>query len=298
MEANHTLTVGQALTLTTTFLARKGSPSPRLDAQILTAHVLGVRRLDLYLAPERPLTDDEKNLLRELSVRRGRMEPVAYITGHREFFGNGFHIDRSVLVPRPETESIVDAAIEFLVTTAHKRGRDDLQAADIGTGSGVIACSIATRLTAVRFTACDISPAALKIAGRNADALGVSKRVELIESDLFEKVALDRIFDLVVSNPPYIAETETGLMDDAARLWEPEQALFSGSEGTDVTFRLIDQTISRLAPDGALIVETGTPVQRAKVMNKMSCLFETVSEVVDPGGNITGLRADRPVAGT
>jgi release factor glutamine methyltransferase len=285
-----TLTVGQALTLCTSFLAKKGSPSARLDAQILTAHVLGLRRLDLYLAPDRPLSPVERDTLRALMVRRGQSEPVAYIVGHREFFGLDFKVTPDVLIPRPETESIVDAALAFLAPLPGSSGTAPL-VADIGTGSGAIACTLAERDERLRVLASDISAGALAVARENAAALGVGDRIEFVQSDLFASIPTNLSFDLVVSNPPYIGESEAGMVDLPAIRYEPHTALFSGPDGTDVTYRLIEQASAVLRDGGALIVEIGTPAQQALVAARMTGFFETVIEIPDPAGIARGLMA-------
>jgi len=285
------LTVRDVLTLSTDFLERKGSPSARLDAQLLIAHVLGVRRLDLYLSPERPITDHERDTLRALLVRRGNSEPVAYLIGRREFFGMDFHVTPAVLIPRPETESIVDAALVFL-SGPEMEGRE-IRVADIGTGSGAIACAIAARVPAARITATEISPSALDVAAGNAVALGVADRITFVRADILDAVTEPTEFDLIISNPPYIAESEADITDASARLHEPRGALFSGPDGTDCTFELVERAGGRLAQGGMLIIETGTPRQTGLVAERLRERFDNVTEVTDPGGNVRGLKAFR-----
>ncbi len=291
MNGPENLTVRDVLTLSTDFLERKGSPSARLDAQLLAAHVLKVRRLDLYLSPERPITDLERDSLRALLVRRGNSEPVAYLIGRREFFGMDFLVTPDVLIPRPETESIVDAALAFLSGPGFE-GRP-AKIADIGTGSGAIACVIATRVPAARIIATDISSSALDVAGRNAVALGVADRITFVCTDILDSVTEPAEFDLIVSNPPYIADSEAGITDAAARLHEPRGALFSGPDGTDCSFKIIEVADRRLAPGGMLIVETGTPRQNGLVAKRLRERLDGVTEVFDPGGNVRGLKASR-----
>lgn len=289
MKGPSTLTVGEALTLSTRFLAEKGSPSARLDAQILIAHTLGIRRLDLYLSPERPLSESERDCLRKMLARRGQMEPVAYITGQREFFGLMFKVTADVLIPRPETETVVDAAMAVLAAC----GADAPKAADIGTGSGAIACTIATRMPDVKICAGDISGRAIAVARENADLLGVSGQINFVESDLFESTAFAGPFDLIVSNPPYIATTEDDMVDESAKRFEPRAALFSGTDGTDCTFRLIDGAFSRLKDGGVLLIEIGSPAQQARVAQKLLEKFNEINEVKDPAGITRGLMAVR-----
>ncbi len=294
MKGPERLNVRDALNLSTDFLNRKGSPSGRLDAQLLIAHVLGVRRLDLYLSPERPLTESERDTLRALLVRRGNSEPIAYLTGRREFFGMDFAVTPDVLIPRPETESIVDAAIAFLTTGG--ASATPRAVADIGTGSGAIACTIAARVPGVRVTATDMSAAALAVAGTNAAALGVDERVRFVQVDVLAGIYEPPVFDLIVSNPPYIALSEAAITDDAAKMYEPPGALFSGPDGTDCTFEIIRQAGGRLTTSGALIIETGTPRQNRLVAARLREHFLTVTDVIDPAGTVRGLMARGPAA--
>ena len=296
MNGPEILTVAQAMNLSSGFLAKKGSASPRLDAQILTAHALGIRRLDLYLAPDRPLSELERDTLRKFLVRRSAGEPVAYIVGFREFFGLSFRVTPAVLVPRPETEAIVDAALNLLDVMAGE-GRTPLIAADVGTGSGAIACTIATRNADVRLVASDVSQPAMDVAVQNARTLEVADRIEFIRSDVLEDYPAGMSFDLIVSNPPYIAESEAGMVDASAIGFEPSHALFSGPEGTDMTYALIRQSMSRLQPWGALAVEIGTPAQASRVQERMRTAFESVTQIVDPSGAVRGLAGRCPRRG-
>jgi len=255
------LTVREVLALSAKWLKEKGCESARLDAELLAAEALGIRRLDLYLSPERPLTNAEAIHLREFMRRRAKGEPVAYLRGRREFHGLDLAVSAAVLVPRPETETLVDAALEWLAA----EGGDAPQVVDVGTGSGAIACAIAVACPAARILAVDVSDAALEVASRNVATLALGDRVTLARSDLLSVVPADAAIDLVISNPPYVAEDERDLLDASARDFEPALALCSGPEGTDHTRRLADEAWPRLRPGGALVVETGTPAQTARV---------------------------------
>jgi release factor glutamine methyltransferase len=250
------VTVREVLAKSASFLAARGSASPRLDAELLTTLALGLRRLDLYLDPDRLLSTVEADRLRALVVRRGKGEPVAYIRGTREFFGLAFAVTPAVLIPRPETEVLVDAVL------ARVKDRP-ARVADVGTGSGAIACAVAAHAPGVRVEATDVSPAAIEVAIRNADALGVADRVRMVVGDLLDGTEGD--FDVVASNPPYVAEDEAALVDRSARDFEPAGALFAGPDGMSVTARLVAAAVPRLVPGGALIVEVGTPAQAARV---------------------------------
>lgn len=285
------LTVGEILPLSTRFLKEHGSESPRLDAELLTADVLGVRRLDLYLAPERPLTPTETDTLRESVRRRGRGEPIAYIRGRREFFGLDLAVTRAVLIPRPETETLVDAAIQWL----RNRGGPTPMVVDAGTGSGAIACAIAANLPGARVVATDVCAEALAVAARNVATHGLADRVRLVACNLLEGLAADEVPDLIVSNPPYVAESERPLMDRGVLAFEPPIALFSGPEGTDATFTLIDAARARLRPGGALVVEVGTPAQAERVRARMADrIAPDVRPLADPAGAVRGFLVETP----
>jgi release factor glutamine methyltransferase len=285
------LTVGEILPLSTRFLKERGSESPRLDAELLAADVLGVRRLDLYLAPERPLTPTETDTLRESVRRRARGEPIAYIRGRREFFGLDLAVTPAVLIPRPETETVVDAALAWL----RSRGGEAPRVADVGTGSGAIACALAANLPAARVVATDISPEALAVAARNVATHGLADRVRLVACNLLDDLEAGEFLDLVISNPPYIAESERPLMDAGVLAFEPATALFSGPEGTDATFALIEAARARLRPGGALVVEVGTPPQGDRVRARMAeRIAPTVRPLADPAGDIRGFLVETP----
>ncbi|MBM4396415.1 MAG: peptide chain release factor N(5)-glutamine methyltransferase [Deltaproteobacteria bacterium] len=255
------LTVGEVLGRSTRWLAERGSPSARLDAEVLIAAALGIRRLDLYLAPERPLADDERDRLRELVRRRGAGEPIAYIRGTREFYGLDFAVTPAVLIPRPETEVLVDEVLARLATLEAPAPA----IADVGTGSGAIACAIALRDPRVRVVATDASAAAIEVARRNVAAHGLEARVEIRCCDLLDAVPREPCLDAVVSNPPYVADDEAGLLDASVREFEPHSALFAGPDGMSVTRRLVEEAVPRLRRGAPLVVEVGTPAQAARV---------------------------------
>ena len=225
--------------LSTAYLSDHGSDSARLDAELLVAHALGVRRLDVYLQYDRPLDDAELGAIRELLRRRGRGEPVAHLTGRREFHGRSFRVTSAVLVPRPETETLVDRALR----AARERG-GELRIADLGTGSGCLACTLAAELPGATVIASDVSPAALAVAAGNAEALGVAGRVVFVEGDWADGLRAD--LDLVVSNPPYVTTAE---MDELPRDvgFEPRIALDGGPDGLDA-YRALLPAVAERAP--------------------------------------------------
>lgn len=226
------------------FLARKGIDAPRLTAELLLAHALSCDRVRLYLDFDKPLAEPELARYRELVRRRADGEPTAYLVGRKEFHGHSFRVDPRVLVPRPETELLVEAALEALP----EGGR----ALDLCTGSGAVAVSLALARPGARVVATDVSEEALALARENAAALGAV--VELATGDLWAAVHGGERFDVVVSNPPYIPTKElAGLSREVRR--EPCIALDGGEDGLAVLRRIVAGAPSRLLPGGTLCVE-------------------------------------------
>jgi len=218
-------TLIDVLRLSTTYLGDHGSTSARLDSELLCAQALGLRRIDLYLQFDRPLDTGELTSIRELVRRRGKGEPVAYITGTREFYGRPFAVTPDVLVPRPDTEALVERAVAYL----RARPGAELRVADLGTGSGCIAITLAAEVPGMSVTATDVSRAALDVARANALALDVE--VTLVECSWAD--SLDGRFDLIVSNPPYVTTEELEAVDRDVRDFEPRGALLGGDDGLD-----------------------------------------------------------------
>ena len=235
--------VKEILRRSASWLAGKGFESARLEAELLLAHVLGVSRLELYTESERPLEQREVDAYRALLRRRAEGEPAAYLTGEREFYGLAFHVDADVLVPRPETELLVDRARELRPATV----------LDLGTGCGCIAVACAVRLPEAALVATDLSARALEIAEVNARRHGVADRIRFLEGDLFRPLEEGERFDLVVSNPPYVPE---GRAREVGR-HEPHAALYSGADGLDLLRRLVPAAGAHLAPAGTLLAEIG-----------------------------------------
>jgi release factor glutamine methyltransferase len=242
------LELGEVLRRSTAYLERRGSPTARLDAELLLAHALGLSRIELYTHHDRPLTAAETDAARELVRRRGEREPVAYVTGRRGFRRLDLAVDPRVLVPRPETELVVDRCLELLA------GSDRPAVLDIGTGSGAIALSIAFEHPGARVVASDVSPAALAVASANAAEAGVE--VELVESDLFDALS-GRRFDVIVSNPPYIAEGELDALEQEVTVHEPRLATVAGEDGREVYRRLLPEARDHLEDGGHLVLECG-----------------------------------------
>jgi release factor glutamine methyltransferase len=224
----------------------------RLDAESLLMHVLGRDRAYLYAYPELELSCREVSDYSALIERRASGEPLQYITGHQEFWGLTLQVTPAVLIPRPETEHAVEAALELLHTIESPR------VVDVGTGSGCIALALALELPQARIEAVDISAEALEVARRNAEHLGLAARVRFVRGDLLEKhLIAGPLFDMVVSNPPYVGESEADNLQIEVREHEPHCALFGGNEGLDVYRRLIPQANQVLKAGGWLVMEIG-----------------------------------------
>jgi len=241
-------TLGEVLRLSTTHLERHGSPTARLDAELLLGHALGLSRVELYTGFERPLTEDELAECRELIARRAKREPVAYILGRWGFRGLDLDVDRRVLVPRPETELLVDRCLALLDGVAGPA------VLDVGTGSGAIALALASELPEARVAGCDVSGDALEVARANGERLGVE--VEWVASDMLAGVE-GRRFHLVVSNPPYVAAGEIEALEPEVRDWEPRGATVAGETGLEAIERLVAQAPAALEPGGAIVLEVG-----------------------------------------
>jgi release factor glutamine methyltransferase len=261
MSQPETWTIGRLLTWTTDYLKQHGSDSPRLDAEVLLAESRGCKRIELYTKFDEPADDATRTKFRELVKQRAEGKPVAYLVGRREFYSLSFRVTADVLVPRPETESLVLRLIELF-----KQGTivaDEPRIADIGTGSGIIAVCAAKHLPAARVTAVDASKAALTVAQENAEALGVADRIEFVESDLFAAMPAERRFHMVASNPPYVSEGEFATLSPTVRNFEPRQALVAGPSGVEVIERLIPQAAERLEPGGWLLMEISPMIEPA-----------------------------------
>jgi release factor glutamine methyltransferase len=243
------MTVLEVLQSTTGYFQKRNIESPRLNAEHLLAHVLGRKRIDLYLEFERRLPESELAPLRELVKRRGSGEPLQHLLGTVEFCGRSFRCDKRALVPRPETEQLVELLISrFKSEIAHAR------MADVGTGSGVIALSLAAEFPKAEIVGTDVSEDALLLARENAERLGLADRVRFVRSNLLENVQPG--FDLIVANLPYVS-TEDRQNLSREVLHDPEVALFAGAHGDELVRQLITQAPSLLRTGGMLAMEIG-----------------------------------------
>lgn len=257
-------TVARAVTAAQQRLRNVGAESPRLDAEILLSHVLRVERVALYTHPERALTDAERSEFENLIERRRRHEPVAYLIGSRSFFGLDFAVDSRVLIPRPETELLVEHALSGLGRLASRAldGRENLahlphllRVADVGTGCGTIAVSIAATHPDVHVSAIDISHDALAVARTNVDRHGLAGRVSLLHGDLLKP--LTQPVDVITANLPYVHTHEIDRLAPDIAHYEPRLALDGGADGGALIARLLSDAPGHLRPGGLLLLEIG-----------------------------------------
>jgi release factor glutamine methyltransferase len=243
-------TVLEIIKKTTEFFAGKGIESPRLNAELLIGHALGRKRMQLYMEFERPLAESELERIRPLVRRRAQLEPIQYILGETEFFGLKLKVDRRALIPRPETEQLVEHVVTLRTASPPAR------ILDLGTGSGAIALALAHAFPEATVVATDRSNDALALATENATATALQERVGFLASDWFAAVPAGH-FDVVVSNPPYLSSQETAETAPEVRAFEPREALTSGADGLADLQRIIAGAPAYLAPGGLLALETG-----------------------------------------
>ncbi|HEY7152846.1 MAG TPA: peptide chain release factor N(5)-glutamine methyltransferase [Gemmataceae bacterium] len=253
MSTEQPWTVGRLLDWTTKYLEQKGSESPRLDTEVLLAHALGCKRIDLYARHTEEAPEAGRQKFRELVRQRVEGCPVAYLVGRKEFFSLEFVINRAVLIPRPDTECVVDECLRLA------KPLPEPTILDIGTGSGCLAVAVAKHHKTAQVTAVDISAEALAVASANADKHGVAERIRFLQGDLFAPLAPSEQFDFILSNPPYIPHDEIDKLPHGVRDYEPHQALDGGMDGFAVFDRLIAEAPVHLKPDGYLLIEIGSP---------------------------------------
>ena len=253
-------TIGRLLQWTSDYLKQHGAESPRLEAEVLLAHARGCKRVELYTSFDEPADDALRTKFRALVKRRAEGVPFAYLVGKREFYSLDFRVTPDVLIPRPETEFLVIALLDLIKELP--ADEEPIEVADVGTGSGIIAVSVAKHAPRVRVTAVDRSAAALAIARENAERHGTGERVEFLESDLLAAVPAERKFACIASNPPYVSESEYEALSPEVREHEPREALVAGPSGTEVIERLLPQAAQCLQPGGALLLEISPMLQQ------------------------------------
>ena len=271
------LTVAAKRHAVTEMLRQAGIESPDTDARLLIGHALGLDRTALMTNGDRPLHADEIATIDALAARRLRHEPVSRILGRKEFWSLPLDVSDAVLVPRPDTETVVEAALDYIERENLRLA--SLRLLDIGTGSGALLLALLTELRNAEGVATDISPAAIDVARGNAERLGLSPRCTFVVCDIAAGVT--GLFDLIVSNPPYIAHVDIGTLEPEVRDYDPVLALDGGIDGLDAYRAIASQAIHLLAPGGRLIVELGAGQERA-----VRDLFTRA------GLTVSGVRAD------
>ncbi|HEX3819994.1 MAG TPA: peptide chain release factor N(5)-glutamine methyltransferase [Candidatus Sulfotelmatobacter sp.] len=268
--------LSNALSLAVARLTEKQVPSPRMNAELLLRFVLNCDRAYLFAHPERKLTGEETARYESALAKRASGVPAQYITGHQEFWGMDLIVTPDVLIPRPETEHVIEAVLEILMSDNPKlQGpRSEVRIADVGTGSGAIALALAKELPEAKIHAIDISSAALEIARANAARLQLESRIHFHEGNLLEGLT-PATFDLVVSNPPYVGDSEEDQVQLEVRKFEPRNAVFAGSRGIEVIERLVPQARLALRPRGWLILEISGSI--AEDVKKLLRDWEDVS---------------------
>ena len=266
------MTVLEVLKLAADHFQKHGSESARLDAEVLLAHTLGLRRIDLYLKFDRPLSEAELSKYRALTAKRAKGEPVAYLVGHKEFMGLDFVVNPAVLVPNPDTEVLVQRAVEL----ARDAGRP-VRVADVGTGSGCIAIAIAHYAQNVEVVASDVAKDALELAAQNVAAHGLGERVKLVCGDLM--APFTGSFDIVCANLPYLAAGSQLAPEVVA---QPAGALYAAERGSALITRLLDEAPKHMKAGGRVLAELDRSI---------------VSMVLDASRQFTGNRIHRDLAG-
>jgi release factor glutamine methyltransferase len=287
--AEQTWTLGALLDWTAKHLAQKGLEHPRLDAEVLLAHAVGCKRIDLYgIRFGDVATPEQRQKYRELIQKRLEGCPVAYLVCSKEFFGLAFTVNPAVLIPRPDTEHVV------MECTALAKPLPAPRIVDVGAGSGNIAVTLARELRNAQVTAIDRSADALAAARQNAAKHGVAERIRFVEGDLFGALPPAEQFDFVVSNPPYIPHDDIAKLPIGVRQYEPHAALDGGPDGFAVFQRLIEAARARLVPGGWLIVEIGAP-QEESARQRIQALpeYELSPTVRDYSGHPRVLKARR-----
>lgn len=291
-EATEQWTLKRLLDWTKDYFEKVGSDSSRLDAEVLLAEALQCQRIELYTRFEEVPPADTLTEYRAWVKRRGAGEPVAYIVGHKEFYSINFDVTPNVLIPRPETEHIVVAAIE----AAKSIDDSPIRIIDVGTGSACVAVALAKHIESSIIAATDVSTDALEVARANAAKHEVADRVRFFTGDLLEALpAGSKPVHLIVSNPPYIGREEIDTVEETVLKYEPEMALFGGEQGTEIIQRLVGQSVDMLLPGGQLIFENSPAVfdHCLEIVEKSPLTL--VESIKDFAGHRRVIVAEKPV---
>ncbi|MBF0138251.1 MAG: peptide chain release factor N(5)-glutamine methyltransferase [Magnetococcus sp. DMHC-1] len=276
MTASRTWTVRELLQWTTGWLAGYGVEAPRLDGELLLAEALNIRRIDLFLDPERPVIPSERAAFKILIKRRAAREPLAYILGHREFWSLDLLVTPGVLIPRPESECLVESVLERFPDR-----QTPLDILDIGVGSGAILFSLLTEYPLAKGVGIDSATAPLACARHNAERLALANRVRLLAGDLYAPLMAEERFQVIVANPPYIGAAEWAGLQPEVRDWEPGEALLAGTDGLAIHQRLIPASRRFLKPGGLLAVEIGIQQGEAVAQEMLRSGLEQVTILPD-----------------
>jgi release factor glutamine methyltransferase len=278
--------IARLLEWTTRYLTAKDIENPRLDAEVLLSHALGCKRIELYTRHDDEPPEETRAKFKELVQQRVKGCPVAYLVGRKEFFSLELEVNRDVLIPRPDTESVVGECLRLAKEISAP------QVLDVGTGSGCLAVAVAKYHKTAYVTAVDVSAAALAVAARNAVKHGVAERIRFLEGDLFAPIPAGERFDLILSNPPYIPHDDIAGLAVGVREYEPHLALDGGVDGYAVFDRLIAGAPERLKPGGYLIVEIGAPQEEA-ARRRIEAIgvYELGKTILDGSGHPRVLRA-------
>jgi release factor glutamine methyltransferase len=281
-------TVLELINETTGYFKKKSIASARLDAELLLAHCLGIERIQLYIAFERPLTEAELSAFREIVRRRAAGEPVAYLTGYREFWSLKIRVRHSVLIPRPETELLVEEGIKLL-----KACKREAAVLELGTGSGAIAVALAKEIKNSVTYATDISPAALAVARQNIAEQELQERIRLVCGNGLSPFRKGPLFDLIISNPPYIRSNEIATLTPEIKDHEPLQALDGGDDGLVFYRQWIPQMLCLLRAGGGAVLEIGA--EQAEAVSKLyrDAGFSHVATAKDYAGHSRAVIARR-----
>lgn len=259
------LSIKNILDKSSEYLEGKGVDSPLLNAELLLSHTLGKRRIDLYLEYDSAISTSETIRYKSLLKERGRRKPVQYILGETEFMGLTLRVDQTVLIPRPETEQMVEVALEIL-EDKHKIGLNIL---DVGTGSGNIAIALASCLESASITALDASEEAIELAVANAEKNGVGGKIKFLVHDFVSTGFPDSAYDMIISNPPYVSLDAYKSLPPEVREWEPEAALTDYSDGFEFIKKIISLSSDSLKTGGTLLMEIGGDHQKEQVTELM-----------------------------
>jgi release factor glutamine methyltransferase len=281
-------TIGRLLAWTTDYLAAKKSESPRLDAEVLLADVLKYERVQLYTSYAMIVSDAARGAFRELVKRRAAGEPVAYLVGRKEFYSLPLAVSPAVLIPRPDTETLV---AEFLTRF---KDRATPRVLELGTGSGAIALAIAKQHESSHIVATDLSTEALGVARSNAKRHGLTARIDFRAGDLFEPIPTGEVFDAVLCNPPYIPTNVIPTLEPGVRDFEPHIALDGGPDGLDVVRRIVADAVEHLVPGGCLLLEIGTEQEApVRALIEATGQYELAPTVRDAANHPRVVRATR-----